>query len=246
MKQNELLRIIKSLGGDKTDLDLIDSKGDEIIKINEDELKNDLSKFMSQFDFSQYDDDTDEDQVYDEISSNESENEKEDGEEIYENDENATCSENNDADKPLLKESFSAKLLVDPTTPWHLQVQFTNRINDMVKLKMLKEKASFLYENEVKLFQKRKDSKSNKDFTAKVIKNGTTFDKISLFTLLIQESPVHQFKVLNDFFQKKPQKKQLVIIAESIKDLMINTILPDRKLKFFVDSCCSNRNVLLI
>ena len=60
-------------------------------------------------------------------------------------------------------------------------------------------------------------------------------DKVSALTLLIQESPVHN---LNYFLQhllqgmaKKKSRREAILAVDSIKDLLLNNMLPDRKLK---------------
>ncbi|CAH6722088.1 ribosome biogenesis protein Mak21p [[Candida] jaroonii] len=73
---------------------------------------------------------------------------------------------------------------------------------------------------------------SQKKFLSQILKDGTLNDKISALTLLIQESPLHNIKAMDtllNFCEKKSRTAALQAI-NAYKDLLVNGLLPDRKL----------------
>ncbi|KAF9583566.1 hypothetical protein BGW38_009169 [Lunasporangiospora selenospora] len=80
-------------------------------------------------------------------------------------------------------------------------------------------------------------SSSDKNFVSTIMASGTLNDRVSALTLLIQESPLHTTKSLDKLMamaEKKGRSEALKSI-ESLKDLFISSVLPDRKLKYFQD-----------
>ena len=72
-------------------------------------------------------------------------------------------------------------------------------------------------------------------FLSRILTGGTLNDKISALTLLVQESPIHNMKSLDTLFSycnKKSRNSQLQSL-NALKDLFLNGILPDRKLRYF-------------
>lgn len=89
-------------------------------------------------------------------------------------------------------------------------------------------------ENELFIHEGNK-SNSQRQFLSQLLTAGTLSDKISAFTLLIQESPLHSVKYFNallNLCKKKSRGNALQSIA-ALKDMFINGVLPDRKLKAF-------------
>jgi ribosome biogenesis protein MAK21 len=78
-------------------------------------------------------------------------------------------------------------------------------------------------------------SKASRDFINTVLKNGTVTDKVSALTLLVQESPVHNLNYFSQYLlqgmAKKKSRREAILAVDSIKDLLLNNLLPDRKLK---------------
>jgi ribosome biogenesis protein MAK21 len=109
------------------------------------------------------------------------------------------------------------------------------------KANPIQQQAKDLWDAETRQFEKEKEnsSKANREFISTVLQSGTVTDKVSALTLLIQESPIHTFKLLRetliDTMAKKKSRREALLAVDSIKDLMLNSILPDRQLKFFVD-----------
>ncbi|KAJ2725395.1 RNA-binding ribosome biosynthesis protein mak21 [Coemansia sp. Benny D115] len=81
-------------------------------------------------------------------------------------------------------------------------------------------------------------SSSDRSFMSGILSAGTLSDKVAALTLIIQESPVHNLKSLEQLMgmvQKKNRREALMAVG-SIKDLMSLNLLPsDRKLKHFAD-----------
>nr|KAJ3420467.1 hypothetical protein HK105_005644 [Polyrhizophydium stewartii] len=109
--------------------------------------------------------------------------------------------------------------------------------------------AKKLWEEEAAKFERARQAAgtgADKDFLATILKSGTTTDKISALTLLIQEAPLHNFAYLRDHMingmARKKSRREAMLAIDSIKDLLINSILPDRKLKYFIDQPCLSRD----
>lgn len=76
---------------------------------------------------------------------------------------------------------------------------------------------------------------SQRKFLSDILSAGTLNDKISALTLLIQEAPMHNLKALDTllgYCEKKSRTAALQSI-NALKDLLLNGILPDRKLVAF-------------
>ncbi|KAJ3088334.1 hypothetical protein HK102_008997 [Quaeritorhiza haematococci] len=100
--------------------------------------------------------------------------------------------------------------------------------------------AKELYSAEVEIYENSNHrSSADKEFVSTVLKSGTVTDRVSALTLLVQEAPIHslntlQNNLLNGMARKKA-RREAILAMDSIKDLMVNTLLPDRKLKYFCD-----------
>ncbi|ORY08287.1 CBF-domain-containing protein [Basidiobolus meristosporus CBS 931.73] len=101
-----------------------------------------------------------------------------------------------------------------------------------------KEQARELFERENTNYEAKKQmSGSDKTFLSTVINTGTLNDKVSALTLLVGESPIHSHKTLTSLLAmaKKKNRREALMTVASLKDLMLNNLLPDRKLKHFQD-----------
>ncbi|KAG0233055.1 hypothetical protein BGW42_007751 [Actinomortierella wolfii] len=81
-------------------------------------------------------------------------------------------------------------------------------------------------------------SASDKHFVSTIMASGTLNDRVSALTLLVQESPLHNTKSLDKLMgmaEKKGRTEALKSI-ESLKDMFINGLLPDRKLKYVTEN----------
>lgn len=77
-------------------------------------------------------------------------------------------------------------------------------------------------------------SSSDKNFVSTIMASGTLNDRVSALTLLVQESPLHTTKSLDKLMAmaEKKSRTEAVKSVESLKDLFIGGMLPDRKLKY--------------
>ncbi|KAJ1918595.1 RNA-binding ribosome biosynthesis protein mak21 [Mycoemilia scoparia] len=144
-------------------------------------------------------------------------------------------------------EAFPKKLMFKPDPSWHayslpeldaeaiVLPPSESYINKMLVI------SQGLLENEANLRINMKGEKnlssSDQAFISNIINSGTLSDKVSGLTLLVQESPLHAFKhfeLLMNMARKNSRREALLAIS-SIKDLMVSSLLPDRKLRFFAD-----------
>ncbi|KAI5952835.1 MAK21 [Candida jiufengensis] len=76
---------------------------------------------------------------------------------------------------------------------------------------------------------------TQRKFLSQILSDGTLNDKISALTLLVQEAPLHNIKALDTligYCDKKSRNAALQSI-NALKDLLLNGLLPDRKLFAF-------------
>lgn len=138
----------------------------------------------------------------------------------------------------------SDKLLIPNDKPW-FEESLDPQIKEMMKNpeQLTKDQIDKLYErgklaleadNELYYNEFTKES-SQKKFMSEILTSGTHSDKISALTLLIQDSPIHNKKSLDTllgFSNKKSRNSQLQSL-NALKDLFLNGLLPDRKLRYF-------------
>lgn len=76
---------------------------------------------------------------------------------------------------------------------------------------------------------------SQKKFMSQILTSGTLNDKISALTLLIQESPIHNMKSFDTLvsYCNKKSRNSILQSINALKDLFLNGLLPDRKLRYF-------------
>ncbi|KAI8834319.1 CBF/Mak21 family-domain-containing protein [Chytridium lagenaria] len=138
----------------------------------------------------------------------------------------------------------AVKLLITPSPLWH-EVELgplgaNAPIPSEAEVEDLLSKAKYLYEEEVKNYDKLKhDGKADWEFLSTVLKSGTVTDKVSAFTLMVQESPIHTLPVLRDHLvhgmARKKSRREALLTVDAIRDLAIGNILPDRRLRYFRD-----------
>ncbi|GMM57446.1 RNA-binding ribosome biosynthesis protein [Maudiozyma humilis] len=227
----------------------------------DEELQQDLKKFVKDIGFSEAapkDESDHENDLSSESDNKESEQESEEeqGDEEEQDDEEDGA-ENQDSDVETSKEKrdsgFVAQsqimnadnLIVPIDTPWYsvpLDPQVAQNIkagetllsNQQIDALLERGKAALDADNQTFYDEFTKDS-SQRKFMAQMLADGTLSDKISALTLLIQESPIHNMKSLDTllgYCNKKSRNSQLQSI-NALKDLFLNGLLPDRKLRYF-------------
>ncbi|KAJ3031251.1 UNVERIFIED_CONTAM: hypothetical protein HDU68_005590 [Siphonaria sp. JEL0065] len=154
------------------------------------------------------------------------------------------------------KKDALSKLIFEPTPLWHMvelapiKAPKVYSAQDEVLILKMFEKAKVLYDEEVANYDKIKfQSASDRNFIKTVLKSGTTTDKISALTLLIQESPLHTLHYLRDQIihgmARKKSRRDALVAVDAVKDLLTSGgMLPDyRKLKYFRDQGVLNPGV---
>ena len=257
---NSLRNEIKLFGGDESDLKLLEGlESDDEFEEHENsfvdsDLLKDIAKyvkeeFVKKYEFSD-EFNTEEEEEVEEIESNQ----------LNQPNQQQTI-KNTPKTKPIndiqiKKQPTKNKnsLEIDNTLNWfdlpcsHLieNGDYLTTKTSIAKLEQLTKKAEDLYNLECSNYEKsyiflikvRGSSSSEKDFVSTVLKSGTTSDRVSALTILIQESPLHCFKHLKALFYgmaKKKSRREAIMAIDSIKDLLIGNILPNRKLRYFRD-----------
>ncbi|OMJ17470.1 Ribosome biogenesis protein MAK21 [Smittium culicis] len=144
-----------------------------------------------------------------------------------------------------------SNLLIEPSTQWYnhnntiANSKNLNEIsNDLEALSNSEKYARDLLDLENRTYEnKRKHGKNSSmtsndmDFVSSILKTGTLSDKISALTLLVQESPIHNLSSINTLMgmARKNHRREAIMAVSSLKDLLVNNLLPDRKLIYFAD-----------
>ncbi|KAI7884054.1 CBF-domain-containing protein [Lichtheimia hyalospora FSU 10163] len=134
------------------------------------------------------------------------------------------------------------KAILEPTSQWYTIELAEITPNDVqLSAEKIAEKKSYAKQ----LLKKENElvdltgalSTSDRNFVSNILASGTLNDKVSALTLLVQESPVHSLKTMDTMLamSKKKGRKEAVMALESLKDLFLGSVLPDRKLKYFAD-----------
>ncbi|KAI8139586.1 CBF/Mak21 family-domain-containing protein [Fennellomyces sp. T-0311] len=143
--------------------------------------------------------------------------------------------------------------LVEPTSLWH-EIELPELTIDKKKDKDLTAdeiatkksyaKSLLKQENE-KVDMTSRLSSSDRNFVSNIMTSGTLSDRVSALTLLIQESPLHGLKTMDTMLTmtKKKGRQEAVMALQSLKDLFIGSVLPDRKLIYFADRPLGNNSV---
>lgn len=130
-------------------------------------------------------------------------------------------------DRPWFEETLDPQIFENIKNPEPLTQDQIDKLYERGRLAL--EADNELYYNEF-----TKES-SQKKFMSEILTSGTHSDKISALTLLIQDSPIHNKKsldILLGFSNKKSRNSQLQSL-NALKDLFLNGLLPDRKLRYF-------------
>ncbi|PVH14480.1 uncharacterized protein CXQ87_002621 [Candidozyma duobushaemuli] len=132
----------------------------------------------------------------------------------------------------------SAKLKIENRVDWYnIDVEQAEPEKlDRFALERLNDKAKAIIDSENKTYLEEFSSdNSQRKFLSQILSDGTLNDKISALTLLVQEAPLHNikpFETLLNYCEKKSRNAALQAV-NSMKDLFINSLLPDRKLVAF-------------
>lgn len=123
---------------------------------------------------------------------------------------------------------------LDPQIEQNLKEKENSLTDEQISKLFERGKESLLADNQTYYDELTKES-SQKKFMTQVLTSGTLSDKISALTLLMQESPIHNVKCLETLisFCNKKSRNSILQSLNALKDLFLNGLLPDRKLRFF-------------
>jgi ribosome biogenesis protein MAK21 len=98
-------------------------------------------------------------------------------------------------------------------------------------------KAAKLYNGEVAHHEHLNRRNQQTRMMEQMLTAGTFSDKIAAMTLAVQASPLHNLRHLSALTRlaQKNHARESASALEALKDLYITNIMPDRKLKYFVD-----------
>lgn len=133
----------------------------------------------------------------------------------------------------------TSKLLIQPQVDWYnIPLDLTNETANITKdqIDRLYQRGKEALEADNKAYYDEfSKTSSQRKFLSQILSDGTLGDKISALTLLIQEAPAHNIKsfdMMLGLLNKKSRNAQLQSL-NALKDLFINGLLPDRKLRHF-------------
>lgn len=138
----------------------------------------------------------------------------------------------------------SDKLIIPNDAVWYnipLKINTQDSSRDYIKLTndqstslLEKGKQALDEDNQTYYDEFTKDS-SQRKFMSQILSDGTLSDKISALTLLVQESPLHNIKSLETLigYCNKKSRNSILQSLNALKDLFLNGLLPDRKLRYF-------------
>jgi len=218
-----------AMGGCKSDMKLVSEKVDK--KSKENLKKEDLKKFLDEFKTIQ-----DEDKVYDPLINfnKKQEEEKTDIREESTKVQVLELTRNRKVQilpkKCLIKEPYvwSEIFTDDP--------QNEGLDSESREVKWLSELAEKFFNNEVELYKKvGKESNGNKVWMQNVITSGTMSDRFAALSLNLSNSPIHNLESFERLLKiaNKKEKRICRQALVAIKDVLINVLLPDRRLRPF-------------
>ncbi|ODQ65289.1 CBF-domain-containing protein, partial [Nadsonia fulvescens var. elongata DSM 6958] len=145
--------------------------------------------------------------------------------------------------------AVTGKLKVTPRNDWYNHTEdlpsevAEGKFLPDALIERLHNKAKNLLQLDNEIYkQENNTSSSQRQFLSQILTSGTLNDKISAFTLLIQESPLHNMKSFESILGlcKKKSRTSSVQGISALKDLFISGVLPNRKLKWFKNQPLAN------
>ncbi|CAG8583319.1 4929_t:CDS:10 [Diversispora eburnea] len=141
-----------------------------------------------------------------------------------------------------------SKQYIKPTRHWHAieLPPLSNNSNNSHSKKLSDDQISIKFELAKELLKTENDkyatnssthSASDRNFYATMLKSGTMKDKLSTLSVLVDESPLHAVQALETLISTAKKKSRNISIQaiENIMNLMLDSVLPNRKLKYFRD-----------
>ncbi|KDO33152.1 hypothetical protein SPRG_01964 [Saprolegnia parasitica CBS 223.65] len=147
--------------------------------------------------------------------------------------------------QPNEKLALMLKNMKDNAVAWYLAIKPLSAgkaTKDTPKYKpndpIVEEKrkmAESAMEKQLKALESKGSLSSDEKYLKTMMKSGTLADRIAATTLAIQGSPIHNLQRLSQLvtMAKNKSRRESQMAVDSLKDLFLNNLLPDRKLHFF-------------
>ncbi|SGZ47869.1 CIC11C00000001171 [Sungouiella intermedia] len=246
----EDLELLNGLDDDESETEFGDSSNDKT-------LASDISKFMTGLGFlgevevvsEEEEQEEEEEEEEEEIEQDEEHQEEDEEHEDEEDDENNGTTEAVQVQiaslksKPVVVDKFadiksvnSTKLKIENRIDWY-NIETTPIENpeklDRFALERITERAKAIVDQENKTYlEEFASDNSQRKFLSQILADGTLNDKISALTLLVQEAPLHNMKAFETllYYCEKKSRTAALQAIDAMKDLLLNGLLPDRKL----------------
>ncbi|KAI9483678.1 MAG: CBF/Mak21 family-domain-containing protein [Benjaminiella poitrasii] len=187
--------------------------------------------------------DEEEDEDEDDDEDEEEEDENDDDEEEEEEEEEAVIEQEEQEEGLKIHKPKSSSVFVEPTPFWYnvslpaVSIENVQRLSPAETADKLTYAKQLLNEENIKAEKHPLLTSSNRSFMSNIITSGTLNDKVSALTLMIRESPLHAIKTLDSLMAmgRKKGRNEAVMAMNSLKDLFMGSVLPDRKLIYFAD-----------
>ncbi|WBW74507.1 ribosome biogenesis protein Noc1 [Schizosaccharomyces osmophilus] len=142
-------------------------------------------------------------------------------------------------------DSKPAGVRFDPGIPWYniqlSQLQPTKKPVSSGRAIELEQRGILLLQQDAERFSNSLETGStDKRMMQTLISSGTTSDRISALTLLVQESPIHAAKPLESLLAlcAKKSRNENTQSVSTLKDLFLGGLIPDRKLLYMKQQPC--------
>ena len=148
---------------------------------------------------------------------------------------------------PVIVPQKHGQLLLPTDAQWHTVSLSAPapagpmRTNDAMQLF---ERAKEIMAEQQRIFEGRRTmNSSDRSWIDTVLSSGTIADRVAALVLLVQEAPVYRVNMLETLvgMMRKKIKREALLAANAIKDLLLTNLLPDRKLKTFASQPLSAR-----
>ena len=158
------------------------------------------------------------------------------------------------------RESSADALIIDPDgIKWYTYPLEKLKAEELPllttdRIKEKKAEAQMLLERDSQTFAQlsRKMNRSEYGWIETVLRSGTVGDKVAAWTVLIQQSFVHQMVHLESLLMmaSKKGRRESIMAIDALKELFLTDLLPNRKLKSFEDhdlshTCLTDKHLIL-
>lgn len=142
--------------------------------------------------------------------------------------------------KQELVARIKAKMRLEPEPFWHAAPDAGNRAakaSPFALVGKLQQQAGALLVQETQLSEELHTAESarEEEWTKTILKDGTLGDRLAAWMLRVQESPLHRLRALDTLLglSAKKSKREALLAVDTLKELWLLNLLPDRKLLRF-------------